>query len=81
MKTNTVTTPIWTTASFGNDADTSPVELSALGAHLNACQQPNARLLALQCAAQAFHGFVTTRFVTTLVVALALVTGVVYLMP
>ena len=79
MKTNAVTTPIWTTASFGNDADTSPVELSALGAHLDACQGPHSRLLALQCAAQAFHGFVTTRFVTTLVVALTVVTGVGYL--
>ncbi|MHB8948130.1 MAG: hypothetical protein ACYC4S_03580 [Rhodoferax sp.] len=65
----------WSTASFGDAADTSPLELSALGAHLELCQRSHGRLFFLQCAAQTMHGFVVGRFVTTVVVV-ALLIGV-----
>ena len=65
----------WSTASFGNTAETSPMELSALGAHLELCQRAHGRLFFLQCAAQTMHGFVVGRFVTTVVVV-ALLIGV-----
>jgi hypothetical protein len=63
----------WSTAAFGEAADTSPVELSALGEHLGACQGARGRLFALHCAAESLHGFVAPRLVTTLVVAALLI--------
>lgn len=68
----------WSTASFGDDAQTSPMELSALGAHLHLCKGPHSRLVALHCAALQMQGFVASRFVTTLVLA-ALLMGLVSL--
>lgn len=75
MNANTILKSRWSTASFGDTADTSPMELSALGAHLELCQKSHGRLFLLQCAAQTMHGFVVGRFVTT-VVAVALLIGV-----
>ena len=66
------TVPIWSTAALGDHADTSPMELTALGDHLGRCQTLRGRLCALRCAADATHGLVAPRFVTTLVVAAAL---------
>ncbi len=57
----------WATASFGHDADTLPVELSALGEHLGQCQGQRGRLFSLRCLAEATHGMLASRFVTTLV--------------
>lgn len=65
------TPPRWSTASYGDAADTSPGELSALGEHLHLCKGSHGRLFALQCAVQAVHGFIAPRIVT-LVVVLAL---------
>lgn len=76
MKTNTHTAPIWSTASFGHTTDVSPLEVAALGKHLNLCKSPHGGLLALQYLAQRLHGFVSTRFVTTLVIVLVLLIGV-----
>lgn len=73
MNTNIIITPRWSTASFGDNADTSPMELSALGEHLNLCKGLRGRLFALHYVAQTMHGFVATRFVTTLVVAALLI--------
>jgi hypothetical protein len=67
--------PNWSTASFGDAVDTSPMELSALGEHLHLCRSLSGRLFVLRCAAEAVRGFVASRFVTTLVV-LTLVIGV-----
>jgi len=67
--------PSWSTASFGDTADTSPMELSALGEHLGTCQGSRGRLFALHCVAEAMHGFVATRLVTTLM-AVALLIGI-----
>lgn len=73
MNIHVIATPSWSTASFGDAADTSPTELSALGEHLDLCRGARGRLFALQCAVQAMHGFVAARFVTTLVVVTLLI--------
>ena len=59
----------WSTASFGDAADTSPVELSVLGQHLDSCKRAHGRWLAMQCVADRMNGFIAARVVTTLVVA------------
>ena len=58
----------WSTASFGDSVDTSPGDLSALGQHLQHCQGHHRRLRALRHGAEALHGFVVPRFVSTLAV-------------
>ena len=78
MSKQAVATPNWSTASFGSTADTSPVELFALGEHLDLCKGCRGRLFALQCLAEAVTGFVAARVVTTLTM-LALVIGAVSL--
>jgi hypothetical protein len=67
--------PSWSTASFGDTADTTPMELSALGEHLDTCKGSRGRLFALHCVAETMHGFVAARLVTTLM-AVALLIGV-----
>ena len=76
MNTQAISAPAWSTTSFDTAVDTSPMELSALGEHLARCQGTRGRLFALRCAAEATHGFVAARFVTTLVVVTALLAGV-----
>ncbi len=78
MTTQTLSHPLWSTASFGSDAATSPMELSALGDHFARCQGARGRMFALRCAAEATHGFVASRFVTTLVITVALIAGVAF---
>lgn len=73
MTTDLVAAPRWTTSSFPADADTLPMEQSALGEHLAHCQRLTGRLFALHCAADAIHRFVAPRFVTTLTVATLLI--------
>jgi hypothetical protein len=63
--------PRWSTSSFGHSTDTSPVELQALGEHLQHCQN-GSRLHALQRGAQAVHRFTAPRLVSTLSLAVAL---------
>lgn len=75
MNTNSVFLPRWSTASFGNIADTSPMEMSALGEHLNQCKGLHESIFALQCAVQSIESFVAARFVTS-VVGVALLIGV-----
>lgn len=65
----------WATASFADSADTTPMELSALGAHVDRCNGSRGRMFKLQCAADALTGFVAPRFVTTTVIV-AVVLGV-----
>ena len=65
----------WATASFADRADTTPMEISALGAHVDRCNGSRGRMFRLQCAADAMIGFVAPRFVTTAVIV-ALVFGV-----
>ncbi len=73
MHTPPITLPLWSTASFGDTADTSPMELSVLGAHMTACKTLKGPLFAARCTAEAMHGFVAGRMVTTLVVATLLI--------
>jgi hypothetical protein len=70
--------PFWATASISDAADTSPMELSALGAHIDRCNGSRGRMFGLRCVADAIHGFVAPRFVTTLIV-IGFVFGVVSL--
>ncbi|PXW94427.1 hypothetical protein C7444_114126 [Sphaerotilus hippei] len=64
----------WTTASDGGSAETSPMELSALGEHLTVCRTGRGRMFALRCGADGLQGFVASRFVTTLA-AVAMLAG------
>jgi hypothetical protein len=68
--------PSWTTASFGDPADTSPVELKALHEHLTLCKGAQGPLFGLRCAAERMHGFVAPRLVTTLVMAGAVIAAI-----
>jgi hypothetical protein len=43
MNRKTAANPFWSTASFGDTADTSPMELSALGEHLDLCKESQGR--------------------------------------
>lgn len=61
--------PRWSTSTFSNNADTSPMELSALGEHLGHCQSTQGRLFTLRCLAETLNGFLSARLVTTLVLA------------
>jgi hypothetical protein len=56
----------WSTSSFGSAADTSPRELNALGEHLDLCKLAHGRFFALKCMAEAAHGFLGARFVTSI---------------
>lgn len=70
--------PFWATAAIDGSADTSPMELSALGAHVDRCNGSRGRMFGLRCAADTLHSFIAPRFVTTLV-AIGIVFGVVAL--
>ena len=78
MTTYALQSTRWTTASFGGAAETSPMELAELGDHLNGCKASHSRLFALRCVAEDTNGFVSARFITTLVAA-ALLIGLVSL--
>jgi hypothetical protein len=69
------TAPSWSTSTFSNRADTSPMELSELGEHLGHCKGAHGRLFTLHCVAETLNGFLSSRLVTTLVAA-ALLIGV-----
>jgi len=68
-------TPFWATAAFSGAADTTPMELSALGVHIDRCNGSRGAMFGLRCVVDAVHAFVAPRFVTTLV-AVGLVFGV-----
>ena len=65
----------WATASTDEVAETSPMELSALGEHVDRCNGSRGRLFAARCAADAVVGFIAPRFVTTVVV-IAFILGI-----
>lgn len=72
MKNSTISSARWTTASLGCTADTSPMELLALGDHLNDCRKTQGGWFAARCVADGVHHFMASRFVTTLFVATVL---------
>lgn len=49
------------------------MELSALGEHLGHCQGARGRWVMLHCVAEALHAFLSSRLVTTLVLAALLI--------
>lgn len=73
MNAHAVNPPRWTTASFPDATDTSPMELSALGEHLDRCKGCRGRWFELHCMVDAVHDFVTARFVTTLLLVGAVI--------
>lgn len=75
MNLHVITNPFWSTASFGDNVDTTPMELSALGEHLDLCKESRGRWFSLQCVAERANAFLAARFVTTLA-AVALLIGV-----
>lgn len=54
------------------------MDLSVLGEHLGHCQGVRGRWLMLRCVAEALHAFLSSRLVTTLVLA-SLLIGIVSL--
>jgi hypothetical protein len=66
MKTDVMANPRWSTASFGDAADTSPMELSDLGEHLQHCSARSSYWARLRYAAESMNGFISTRLVTSL---------------
>jgi len=67
--------PIWSTSAIDGAADTSPMDLSTLGAHVDRCNGSRGRMFGVRCAADALSGFLAPRVVTTLV-TLTIVFGV-----
>ena len=67
MNSPAATPSSWSTASFGDAASTSPMELSALSDHLDLCHGARGRLFTVRCAADALHRFMASRLVTTVV--------------
>jgi hypothetical protein len=63
----------WQTATCGGPVATSPQDLLALGEHLGNCQHTHRHWFTLHDMASATHGFVSTRFVSTLVVIVLLI--------
>jgi hypothetical protein len=68
-----VAAPLWATSCDGESTETTPMELAALGEHLNQCSGTSARMVAVQYVALRLHGFVTARLVTTLAAGAALI--------
>ncbi|MBC7954928.1 MAG: hypothetical protein H7Y33_03530 [Cytophagales bacterium] len=76
MKSKVIASPLWATASFGDSPDTSPMELSALGEHLDGCRRSQGRLFTLRCHVDAVNGFLVPR-VVTVVTVVAILIGVI----
>lgn len=68
MNKDSAKTSRWSTSSFGGAPITSPMELAALGEHMNRCDHERGALFGLKCAGDAFNGFAAPRMITTLVV-------------
>lgn len=66
MNATVVVNPRWSTAAFGHAASASAIDQSVLEQHLALCKKSYGRLFALQRGAQSVHGFLASRFVTTL---------------
>lgn len=66
----TPTTPhcAWRTATYGENANTSKRDIQTLGEHLDACRKSPVHLFTLRCVAESTHGFVASRFITTLAI-------------
>jgi hypothetical protein len=56
----------WSTSSFADAADTSPLELFDLGEHLQRCRRSRGRLFTALCVSDAVDRFLARRFITTM---------------
>jgi hypothetical protein len=75
MPTDPSNTLRWSTASFGHDADTLPGDLRSLGQHLDACKSGQGGLFVARRLGDALHAFTAPRLMTTVVVALSLLSS------
>ena len=66
MNTHVVAIPRWSTASFGDTDGATVLDQSALQQHLALCTKSRGSLFVLQRGAETMHGFLASRFVTTL---------------
>lgn len=73
MNTSGIAWPRWTTSTASETGDTTPAELDALGAHVSRCNGCRGRWFTLRCMADAVHDFVAGRFVTTMMIAGAII--------
>ena len=73
MDAHAVTLPRWSTASIAGEATTSPMELSALSAHVGHCNGCRGRWFSVRCMVDTVHQFAAPRFITTLVIAASLI--------
>ncbi len=73
MKSKIAPYASWSTTAMSGATDTSPMELTALGDHLDLCRETHVRLFAMRCAAESVSGFVSARFVTSLVAVVFLI--------
>ena len=80
MNSTASTLPHWSTASYADAPETSPAQLSDLGAHVSRCNGCRGRWFELRCVAEAVHGFVAPRFVTTLALVGAVVSAAVMML-
>jgi hypothetical protein len=58
----------WRTATYGDGATLSKSDTQTLGEHLSTCQNTRLHLFNLRCFAESAHGFVASRFITTLAI-------------
>lgn len=75
MNTHHPVLPMWSTTALSLSEDALPKDASTLCQHLDHCKVAHKRLFAMHCTVELMHGFVVGRFVTTLVVAFALIGG------
>ena len=75
MDPNFTSTPGWSTSSFGGPASTSPMELSALGRHMDRCNGTRGRMFLVRGVVQVIDRWAAPRLVTTSVM-IALLIGV-----
>ena len=73
MNSHAIPSPRWSTSSFGDTRDIHGLEASALREHLGECQGLRGRWFTLHCIGETLNGFLSGRFVTTLVLATALI--------
>ena len=62
----------WTTSSYGDTTETTPMELDALREHVAQCSRGGARMAALLTGMHKAQGFVAGRLMTTLALVAAL---------
>ncbi len=73
MNSDPRSAPRWSTSSFGDAPDVSPMELGFLREELGRCKRPRGPLFSLQCFAERLDEFLAPRFITIVMVATLLI--------